>query len=327
MNIQSKTMLTAFFSLIISIVVLILKAKAYYATNSVSVLSDALETVINVVTALVALYAVKMAAEPADEEHPYGHGKFEYFSAAFEGGLIFFAALAIIFRSVESYFIENKLQNLSEGNLYLISATVLNLLASLFLVYYGKRWQSEALKASGKHIMADVLTTVGVVVGLLLVGATGIVWIDSAVGLLMGLWLVSESYGILRKNSGALLDEADENALVELAKIINKYKSPAVIDIHNVRMIRSGKFHHIDAHIVVPEFWDVSRVHVLTHEFEKNVVKDYKYDGEFAFHVDPCMRSFCKKCSLENCAIRQCQFEETKYMEKEHLVKGPKYTN
>ena len=114
---------------------------------------------------------------------------------------------------------------------------------------------------------------------------------------------------------------------MELAKIINKYKIPAVIDIHNVRMIRSGKFHHIDAHMVVPEFWDVARVHVLTHEFEKNVVKEYKYDGEFAFHLDPCKRSFCKKCSLENCAIRQCQFEEVKYMGKEHLVKGPQYTN
>ena len=317
----------AFFSLIISVLVLLLKAKAYYATNSVAVLSDALETVVNVITALAALYAVKLAAEPADEEHPYGHGKFEYFSAAFEGGLIFFAALAIIFRAIESFFIENKLQNFSEGNVFLISATALNLVTALILTYYGKKNNSEALQASGKHIMSDVITTIGVVAGLFLVGRTGFHWIDSAVGLAMGFWLIFEAYTILRNNSGALLDEADEGALVQLAEVINKHKNPAVIDIHNVRMIRSGNFHHIDAHMVVPEFWDVARVHALTHVFEENVVKDYRYDGEFAFHIDPCKKSFCKKCNLEDCLIRQVKFEEVQFMGKEHLVKGPHYTN
>lgn len=317
----------ALFSLVVSIIVLILKGKAYYTTNSVAVLSDALETVVNVVTALVALYAVKVAAEPADEGHPYGHGKFEYFSAAFEGGLIFFAALAIIFRSIEAFFIETKLQNLSDGNILLIAATLLNLGTALFLQSYGKKNNSEALKASGQHIMSDVATTVGVVAGLFLVNWTGIIWIDSVVGLCMGLWLVSEAYSILRINSGALLDEADENALEQLAEVINKHKNSAVIDIHNVRMIRSGNFHHIDAHMVVPEFWDVSRVHLLTHEFEENVVKDYKYEGEFAFHIDPCKKSFCTKCKIENCAIRQKDFIEIKYMDKNHLVKGPQYTN
>lgn len=325
MNIKNTRL--AFFSLIISVVVLALKAKAYYSTNSISILSDALETVVNVITAFVALYAVKLAAEPADEEHPYGHGKFEYFSAAFEGGLIFFAALAIIFQSIESFFIENKVQNFSESHIFLISATFLNLVASLTLTHYGKKNNSEALQASGKHIMSDVVTTIGVVVGLFLVERTGLNWIDSVVGFAMGLWLLFEAYTILRNNSGALLDEADTGALLQLAEVINKHKNSAVIDIHNVRMIRSGNFHHIDAHMVVPEFWDVARVHALTHVFEERVVKDYKYDGEFAFHIDPCKKSFCKKCDLADCRIRQKEFEAMKFMGKEHLVKGPQYTN
>ncbi len=323
----SKTITIALFSLVISVIVLILKAKAYYATNSVAVLSDALETVINVITALVALYAVKVAAQPADKEHPYGHGKFENFSAAFEGGLIFFAALAIIFRAIESFFIASKLQNLAEGSFFLIAATALNLAASLVLIHYGKKQNSAALKASGKHIMSDVITTVGVVGGLLLVNLTGKIWIDSTVALLIGFWLILEAYAILRANSGALLDEADEDALAALAQVINKHKIPAVIDIHHVRMIRSGNFHHIDAHMVVPEFWDVSRVHLLTHEFEENAVKDYKFDGEFAFHIDPCKKSFCKRCNIENCPIRQKEFAAIKYMDKEHLISGPQYTN
>jgi divalent metal cation (Fe/Co/Zn/Cd) transporter len=119
----------------------------------------------------------------------------------------------------------------------------------------------------------------------------------------------------------------DNEALVQLAEVINRHKNPAVIDIHNVRMIRSGNFHHIDAHMVVPEFWDVAHVHAMTHAFETNVVKDYHYDGEFAFHVDPCKRAYCKKCDLENCHIRAGQFEKIELMTQEHLIKGPRYTN
>ena len=324
---MNKSTRVAFCTLIISIIVLALKTKAYYATLSVAVLSDALETVVNVITATVALYAVKAAAEPADENHPYGHGKFEYFSAAFEGGLIFFAALAIVFQAVQSLIGQHVLQNATEGNLYIVVATAINLGTSLFLLNFGKAQKSEALKASGKHILTDVGTSIAVILGLYLVKWTGIQWIDSAVALALGFWLMYEAYDILRTNSGALLDEADAGALAQLAEVINKNKNPAVIDIHNLRMIRSGNFHHIDAHMVVPEFWDVAHVHSVTHEFEKNVVRDYHYDGELAFHIDPCKRAFCKQCNVETCTIRKLNFESVRIMDAEHLVKGPQYTN
>lgn len=324
---MNKSTKVAFFTLIVSIVVLSLKTKAYYSTLSIAVLSDALETVVNVITACVALFAVKAAAEPADENHPYGHGKFEFFSAAFEGGLIFFAALAIIFQAVKSFFGTYEMEHPVAGNYYLIAATVINLMTSLFLLNYGKKQRSEALKASGKHIMSDVATSVAVIIGLYLVQWTNLHWIDSVVALTLGVWLLYEAYKILRINSGALLDEADTGALNQLAEVINKHKTPAVIDIHNVRMIRSGNFHHIDAHMVVPEFWDVKHVHSVTHEFEKNVVSDYLYDGEVAFHIDPCQRSFCRQCNVENCDIRKVNFEAVIKFDTDHLIKGPQYTN
>jgi cation diffusion facilitator family transporter len=324
---MNKSTKVAFFTLIVSVVVLILKTKAYYATHSIAVLSDALETVVNVITALVALFAVKAAAEPADENHPYGHGKFEYFSAAFEGGLIFFAALAIIYQAIHSFIGEHELIHPTNGNFYLIAATAINLLTSLFLMNFGKSQRSEALKASGKHILSDVATSVGVIAGLYLVKWTGILWIDSVMALVLGFWLMFEAYKILRTNSGALLDEVDTVALAQLAEVINKHKIPAVIDIHNVRMIRSGNFHHIDAHMVVPEFWDVKHVHSVTHEFEKSVVHDYLYDGEVAFHIDPCKQSFCRQCNVENCHIRKMNFEAVVQMDYDHLIKGPQYTN
>lgn len=323
----NKKTFIGFVSLLVSIVVLLLKTKAYYATNSVAVLSDALETVVNVITALVALYAVKIAAEPADENHPYGHGKLENFSAAFEGGIIFFAGLAIIYQAVVSFFYKPELQNLFLGNSFLIAASILNILMGVALLKIGKSENSEALKASGKHILSDVVTTAVVIAGIFLADFTGLIWIDSVMGLIMGSWLMFEAYKIVRLNSGALLDEIDENAIRNLADIINKHKTDSVIDIHNLRIIRSGNFHHIDAHLVVPEFLDIAKVHSLAEEFEKKVVKDYKYDGEFAFHVDPCKQAYCKACKLDKCTLRKVEFESDPKIDKEHLISGPQYTN
>ncbi|MGZ3690091.1 MAG: cation diffusion facilitator family transporter [Pseudobdellovibrio sp.] len=317
----------AFFTLVISVVVLALKAQAYYSTYSLAVMSDALETVVNVITALVALFAVKIAAEPADDDHPYGHGKLEYFSASFEGGLILFAALAIIFESAKSFFSVNEKLNVLNGNTYLIIATVVNLATGMYLTRYGANKNSEALKASGQHILSDVYTTVGVLVGLVLVKMTGIAWIDSLVGLLVGLILVYEAYKILRTTSGALLDAVDLESVDLLAEVFNRKRASGIIDIHHLRIIRSGNFHHIDAHVVVPEYFDVATVHGLTHNFELEVVKDYKYDGEIAFHIDPCKRSFCKQCELAHCEIRKVPFEKIKETSRASLTVGPQYTN
>lgn len=325
-TIEKKKFYSAIVSLVVSVAVLALKTKAFYETHSVAVLSDALETVVNVVTAIFALWAIKMAAEPADEEHPYGHGKFEYFSAAFEGGLIFFAALAILFQSIESFFETSKIQNIGVGFKYLSIATALNLVVGIWLVWIGKSQNSEALKASGKHVLSDVLTTGGIFVGLGLVQWTGLNWIDSLVGLLVGLWLALEAYNILRTNTGALLDEVDTDSLEKLAEVIKKHRKSGVIDIHHVRMIRSGNFHHIDAHMVVPEFWDVKEAHTMSHDFEKNVVRDYEFDGEFAFHMDPCQKLYCSVCTVENCKIRVAPYSRHREFTKEHLVKGPVYT-
>lgn len=323
---KKKKFQAALVSLFVSVVVLSLKTKAYYETYSIAVLSDTLETVVNVITAVFALFAIKVADEPADDEHPYGHGKMEYFSAAFEGGLIFFAALAILFQALESFFIPSKIQNIAEGYKYLGLATFINLWVGVYLLWIGKTQKSEALKASGKHVLSDVITTLGIFVGLFLVQWTHLKWIDSVVGLVAGVWLGIEAYQVLRSNTGALLDEVDEESLEKLAVVIKKHRQPGVIDIHNVRMIRSGNFHHIDAHMVVPEFWDINQAHTMAHEFEKNVVKDYDHDGEFAFHMDPCQKLYCSICTVENCKIRKTPYTHHRELTKEHLVKGPTYT-
>ncbi len=321
-----KSQTAARFSFFVSLVVLGLKFFAFYKTQSTGILSDALETIVNVVTAIVAIIVLKYALEPADEDHPYGHGKLEYFSAAFEGGIILFAAFAIIFESVRSIVQGHEVQNLHIGVIYIMLASVINGVVGLYLVRVGKNQNSEALKASGAHLLADVKTTAGVIFGLGIYHYTGLKWIDSTIGLLVGLWLGYESVQIIKRNVGGLLDQADVESVKVLAKCIQSHLVEGIIDIHNVRIIRSGSFHHIDAHIVIPEFWDAKKVHQVSHEYEKKVVESYKFDGEFAFHTDPCYQKYCRVCTVKECPVRIHPFTHERLLTEKHIMSGPRHT-
>lgn len=305
---EKSRRLAAVASLVIAVLVLALKAVAYQRTGSSAVLSDALESIVNVLAASVALFVISYASQPADLEHPYGHGKVEYFSAAFEGGLIFFAAVAISLESARTLYYGAQLKDLGEGIALTTLATGLNLGGGIYLKWVGRRQNSEALSASGSHLLSDVKTTVGVVLGLLLVHWTGQTWIDPAVALVVAFWLAYEGFGIARKSVGALIDEVDEASMKQIAEAIRKNRREGVIDIHLMRSIRSGSFHHIDAHLVVPEFWDVLRAHETAHGFEAAVIADYPFDAEFAFHLDPCRRKFCSICPVEPCPVRRKPF-------------------
>lgn len=310
-----------------SVIVFSLKFFAYTQTNSTAILSDALETIANVVTALVTLIIIGYALAPADEDHPYGHGKLEYFSAAFEGGIILCTALAILFESTRILFRGSDTRNLLEGIIYILIASAFNLFFGLYLKKVGHEQNSEALKASGTHLLADVKTTVGVIVGLVIFKWTNQWWIDPAVGLIIGLWLVKDSLQIIQRNIGGLLDETDLASVKFLTEKINLHVDDNIIDIHNLRIIRSGHFHHIDAHLVVPEFLDVKTVHELTEIFEKKVVRDYSFDGEFAFHTDPCYRNYCSVCPQNSCPVRKNAFQQRRVFDDKHVMRGPQHTD
>jgi len=302
--------LAAWISFVASLFIFAMKAGAYYYTNSTAVLSDALESTVNVVASLVALIVIRIASKPADEDHPYGHGKLESFSAAFEGGLIFFAALMIIRESLQALIFGSQTKNLEAGLYIMVLAAVFNLVLGLYLKRTGEKSQSEALKASGAHVISDVWTTVGVLVGLGLLILTGWVWLDALVAIAVGLNLAYEGYKIARKSGGNLVDEVDLEVVSDLATTLEKNRTMGIIDIHQLRVIRAGRFHHVDAHLVVPEYWNISQAHGECDEFEKEVVHDYAFDGEIAFHLDPCKRLYCKMCMVEACPIRQSPFEK-----------------
>lgn len=309
-EIERKLKWASRISVIVSFFVLGFKTLAFYKTHSQAVLSDALESIVNVIASLVALWSIHNSTEPADDEHPYGHGKLEYFSAAFEGGLVCFAAIMIIAEAVQAAFRGQALANFEEGFLYSIIASLFNLALGLYLLRLGQKHHSTALTSSGTHVLSDLWTTAGSLLGLGLVWISGLVWIDATIAVLMALYLLFSGYKVVRSAIGGLLDELDEASLMRLAKVFENNRFPGIIDIHQTRMIRAGRFHHIDAHVVVPEFWDVKVAHHQTNLFETKVVKEYHLQGEIAFHTDPCRRAYCQQCDLQPCPVRIALFEK-----------------
>lgn len=317
----------AWISVVASLCIFTLKIGAYRITGSTAVLSDALESIVNIIASVVALFVVHFASQPADEEHPYGHGKAESFSSAFEGGMIFFAAVMIIGEAVKALIYQEPTNKLEIGLIVVAAAGILNLALGYYLKSSGKKYHSEALEASGTHVLSDAITTAGVMVGIGLVMWTKLTWIDPLVAILIGLQLAYSGFKIVRGSLGVLMDEQDESVLDNLAEALQVHREPGIIDIHHLRTIRSGRFHHVDAHMVVPEYWDVFRAHEVTQDYEGKVVKDYKFDGELVFHLDPCKRSFCKICSVLNCPVRQFPFEEQRPFTVKSLTDSPRPTN
>jgi cation diffusion facilitator family transporter len=319
--VRHQTEIAAWLSLAISIIVLALKVTGYFWTHSQAVLSDALESIVNVITALIALWVMRAVSRPADEDHPYGHGKLEYFSSAFEGGMIAFAAVIIGLEAVKALLVGEKLNELESGMVIVAAAGILNLLLGLHLKKVGQKHNSEALTASGAHVISDVVTTGGVVVGLIAVKISGWVWLDPIFAIGVALFLLKSGYSIVRKAAGGLIDEVDVQALGNLVEALNANKQTGLIDVHDTRIIRSGRFHHVDAHLVVPSFWDAEKVHEESQDYEEKVVQSYKFEGEFAFHVDPCRRFYCSICDVQDCQIRAKPFQGLRKMTVESIVK------
>jgi len=296
-------------SLAVSVVLLAAKYQAYRLTGSTAILSDALESIVNVVAAVFALGGLVFAGRPADRNHPYGHGKIEFFSAAFEGGLIAFAAVLIFYEVVLSLLRGPEIRALDLGVAIVLGAGIMNLLLGFYLVRAGRRYDSLTLVADGRHVLADFYTSAGIVIGLLLVRFTGVAWLDPVVAAVVALNLLWTGFRLVRHAAGGLLDEEDPALLGRLLDVLQPHLGQAVIRIHHLRAIRSGRFHHVDAHLVVPEFWSVERSHELAEDLAARVIKEVGVEGEMELHTDPCHRVYCAMCDLDACPVRREPFQ------------------
>ncbi len=312
---------TSYWTLGIGIFLLILKFYAYRLTGSVTVYSDALESIVNVVAGAMTIFVIWYATQPADEGHPYGHGKIESIAASFEGGSIAFAGIVIVFDSFTKIFLErNELHDIDLGAFLVFFAGLVNGAYGLFVLKRGKELNSESLKATGMHLISDMLTSVGALLGLLLVKITGISLIDPIVAIFFGIYLSYSGLKIFKGSIDILVDGQDRSLLEKLAALFEKNYRPGVIHIHFTRIIRSGRHHHIDCHMVIPEFWSVNDAHAFSDEFEAGVLREYDTSGEFHIHLDPCRRKYCESCEIVECSIRTTPLVERKPFNYDELI-------
>lgn len=307
---MSKQMRLVTLSLITGIVLMLIKFVAYFITGSNAIFSDAAESIVNVVASGFAYYSIYLASQPKDENHPYGHGKVEFFSVFVEGGMIFIAGSVILIKSIYNIFFPEPINNVEEG-LYLILATsLINLGVGFYLMKRGKALRSLTIEADGKHLQVDAISSFGLILGLLVMKFTNLPWIDIALSICLGLFILLSGYKLLRKSISGLMDESDQEVIEEVITVLNKNRIVEWIDVHNLRVQRYGQELHIDCHLTLPNYYDLNKVHDLISEFDEVLNDNLQVKTEFFIHADPCMPECCYYCQVENCPIRSEPFRK-----------------
>lgn len=314
-----------FFVTSLSIVLFILKFVAYFMTHSLSVLSDALESIVNVIAGLIGLYSLYVASKPKDKDHPYGHGKAEFISAAFEGSLIITAGCIILYESIITFFEPSSLHNLDNGIWVLLSTAVLNTMAGIIAKAIGNKNNSLALTSSGQHLLIDSYTTYAIVLGMGLVMYTGYNGIDTSIAAMMGLWIIYNGYKIIRESLAGIMDEADMALLDAVIQELNLARHSHWIDLHNLRVIKYGALMHIDCHLTVPWYFNVHEAHSAVDEFTKLIKNKFGDSVEFFVHTDGCMSFSCAICTIENCEKRKAPFKEKLAWNRENVLSDLKH--
>jgi cation diffusion facilitator family transporter len=295
-------------ALVTGIVVFAVKLGAWWLTGSAAVLSDALESVVNVVAGALLLYSLHVSIRPADRDHPYGHGKVEFFSAGVEGTLIGVAALLIAAEAVRQLVVGPHLRQIDLGLALVTAATAANALVGWHLIRVGRRAHSLALVADGKHLLTDVVTSAGVIVGLAAVRVTGWQVLDPVVALAVALHILRTGWELVRQAVGGLMDEADPGTLERMVDALERAREPWWIDAHSLRAWRSGHTEHVDLHVVVPRYFDVDRLHGVGEQIEDVLLGASGLPGEAIVHFDPCRPRHCAGCAVAPCPVRSAPF-------------------
>ncbi|BAL26587.1 cation diffusion facilitator family transporter [Azoarcus sp. KH32C] len=251
-----------------AVVTIVLKTLAWWLTGSMGLLSDAMESFVNLAGATFALWIITIAKSPPDRDHPLGHSKAEYFSSGFEGILIFAAAGAIIWSAAGRLFAPEPLESVGAGLAVSTASSVINLLVALALRRASVRFRSIALEGGARHLMTDVWTSAGVILGVLLVAATGWLWLDAAVAILVGLHILSEAWGLIRASAHGLMDAAlPDESVTRIEAVLQSFASRGVYHT-NLRTRRAGAEGFVYVDIQVPSAWTIVQTHDLLDEIE-----------------------------------------------------------
>jgi len=295
----------------ISIILFILKIVAWYLTNSVAILTDALESIVNVIAGLIGVYSLYVSAKPKDYDHPYGHGKAEFLSAAVEGTLITVAGFVIIYEAINNLKHPHPINKLDYGIILVAITALINYVAGAICIKTGKKNNSLPLIASGKHLQSDTWSTTGIVIGLLLmILLPNVFWIDSAVAMVFSVIIIYTGYKIIRSSIAGIMDEADEALLEKLVVTLNTNRKENWIDLHNLRIIKYGATIHLDCHLTVPWYLNVHEAHQEIDSLSALVKNEYGEAVELFVHSDGCLDFSCNICAKQNCNVRKHSFEK-----------------
>jgi cation diffusion facilitator family transporter len=288
-------------SVVVGVVLLGLKFVAYFVTGSAAIFSDAMESIVNVAASSFALYALFYAHRPADREHPYGHGKIEFMSAGFEGGMVFAAALVIAFRAIEALYRRPQLEQIGLGLWLMGLAMVVNGGMGLYLIRAGKKHNSLTLQADGHHLFSDAVTSAAAMVALVLVQVTNRPIIDPIFALLIAVYISILGIRLMRAGAAGLMDEqdlADEELLVKIldGHLVPDGKAPQICSYHKLRHRHSGRYHWVDFHIMVPPGMTIDQGHAVASAIEYEIEQALG-EGNATAHVEPCVDAACARCA------------------------------
>lgn len=301
------------------------KIIAYQYTHSLAILSDALESIVNVIAGFVGLYSLYVAAKPRDLDHPYGHGKAEFVSAAVEGGLIVAAGIMIIYETVMNFLQESPLQKLDTGLILVGATAVINYVAGAVCIRIGKKNNSLALQASGKHLQVDTYSTIGIIAGLAIILLTRLYWLDKVIALGMSVLVIYNGYRIIRTSLAGIMDEADMQLLKRFINVLNDHRRANWVDLHNLRVIKYGPLLHIDCHLTVPWYLNVHEAHLEIDALAALIKQQFGDAIELFVHTDGCLPFSCTICTKTDCSVRQQAMKERLDWTLENIISNQKH--
>ncbi|MEY2793652.1 MAG: hypothetical protein RJA76_1644 [Bacteroidota bacterium] len=302
---MNKKQLLIFLSFILSLVVMSTKFWVYYLSGSTTILTDALESIVNVVASAFAFYSIYLASLPKDLNHPYGHGKIEFFASGLEGVLILLAAFYILLHAVQHLYTHPTIESLDLGLYVTLLSSFLNGVLGFVLIKEGKDLRSLTLEADGRHLRLDALNGIFIGLALGVIYLTNWLWIDSVASIIFAIIMFFQGIKLLRLSVAGLMDEMNPDVFKKIIDWITKHQKSEWIDLHNLRIQQYGGDLHIDCHLTLPRYWDLNRVHEEIHEFEETMNAALDSHIEIFVHADPCLDECCVHCTIHDCSIRK----------------------
>lgn len=313
------------FIVAIAIILFVIKIVAWNLTQSVAILTDALESIVNVVSGVIGLISLSIAARPRDRSHPYGHGKIEFISAGIEGTLISIAGLFIIYEAGMSFLEPPQLDQLNWGIGIISFSALVNYGFGTWAYKTGKRNKSLALMASGRHLQTDTYTTLGIIVGLFLISVTEAIWLDGAVAIVFAIFIIRMGFRILRQAIAGIMDESDQKLLKEMVNYLQENRQTNWVDLHNLRIVKYGSVLHIDCHLTLPWYLNIKQGHDETDKLEALILERFGSRIELNIHTDYCHDFSCQLCDIEDCEVRKAPFNRKLEWTVENVVSREKH--